>query len=345
MSGSSFSPAAVPPGLPVAVIDLGSGSSRLLISYPDVVQASPDEGSGEADVRLQIVTRMGEGSAGMLSSEGLARVEEALLTFRQRCADARVQHIVVVATEAARRATSVHELRGLVQRVLGTDVHVLSSADKGRFAFAGATSGLESGSLALVLDIGGASTEFAVGHTGTPGNTDMPGNTRAESPSLDQISVVSIPIGAVQISEQYIQSDPPDPAELSSALSVVASHVDDVVRDLPAVLDAITDGVVVGVGGTNTTTAAVELGLAEYRAGVINGFVLERDAAEDVFRTLATESSADRAFNPGLHAERVSLIVGGLCVLVAVMRRLVISEIIMSEADLLDGIVAELRAS
>jgi exopolyphosphatase/guanosine-5'-triphosphate,3'-diphosphate pyrophosphatase len=78
---------------------------------------------------------------------------------------------------------------------------------------------------------------------------------------------------------------------------------------------------------------------------VINGFVLERDAAEDVFRTLATESNTDRAFNPGLHPERVSLIVGGLCVLVAVMRRLVISEIIMSEADLLDGIVVEVRAS
>ncbi len=339
MTDSSFSPAAAPSGSPVAVIDLGSGSSRLLISYPAANQASPDEEPGVADIRLHVVTRMGEGSAGVLSSEGLARVEEALLTFQQRCADARVQHIVVVATEAARRATNVHELQGLVQRVLGTDVHVLSSADEGRLAFAGATSGLASGSLALVLDIGGASTEFAVGHT------DAPGNTRAASLSPNQVSVVSLPIGAVQISDQYIESDPPDPAELSSALSVVTSHVDDVIRDLPAVLDAISQGVVVGVGGTNTTTAAVELGLAEYRADVINGFVLERDAAEDVFRTLATESNADRAFNPGLHAERVSLIVGGLCVLLAVMRRLVINEIIMSEADLLDGIVAELRAS
>ncbi len=339
MTGSSFSPVAVPPDSPVAVIDLGSGSTRLLISYPNANRVPPDEELRPADIRRQVVTRMGEGSAGLLSKDGLARVEEALLSFQQHCADAKVRHIVVVATEAARQATNVNELEVLVQRVLGTDVHVLSSADEGRLAFAGATSGMAPGSLALVLDIGGASTEFAVGHT------DPPGNARSESSSRDQVFVVSVPIGAVQISEQYIQSDPPDPAELSSALSVAASHVDDVVRDLPAVLDAIAQGVVVGVGGTNTTTAAVELGLAEYRADVINGFVLERDAAEDVFRTLATECNADRAFNPGLPAERVSLIVGGLCVLVAVMRRLVISEIIMSEADLLDGIVAELRAS
>lgn len=333
MTGTSFSPAAVPSGSPVAVIDLGSGSSRLLISYPDAGRTSSPEVSGLADLRLQVVTRMGEGSTGLLSSEGLARVEQALLVFQQHCADAEIQHIAVVATEAARRATNVQELQALVQRILGTDVHVLSSTDEGRLAFAGATSSLPPGSLALVLDIGGASTEFAVGHTQAP----------AASPN--QVSVVSIPVGAVQVSEQYIESDPPDPAELSSALSVVVSHVDDVVRDLPAVLDAISQGVVVGVGGTNTTTAAVELGLVDYRADVINGFVLERDAAEDVFRTLAMESNADRAFNPGLHDERVSLIVGGLCVLLAVMRRLVISEIIVSEADLLDGIVAELRAS
>jgi exopolyphosphatase/guanosine-5'-triphosphate,3'-diphosphate pyrophosphatase len=71
----------------------------------------------------------------------------------------------------------------------------------------------------------------------------------------------------------------------------------------------------------------------------VHGFRLTRDAAEDVFRTLATEPLADRRHNPGLQSERADVIVGGCCVLVAVMRHLDLDEILVSEADLLDGIL------
>jgi exopolyphosphatase/guanosine-5'-triphosphate,3'-diphosphate pyrophosphatase len=118
------------------------------------------------------------------------------------------------------------------------------------------------------------------------------------------------------------------------AVSVARTHLEDVTRELPGVQDVRT---VVGVAGTIATVAAVELGFYDHDA--VHGFRLTRDAAEDVFRTLATEPLADRRHNPGLQPERADVIVGGCCVLVAVMRHLDLDEIVVSEADLLDGIL------
>ena len=70
--------------------------------------------------------------------------------------------------------------------------------------------------------------------------------------------------------------------------------------------------------------------------------MLTRDAAEDVFRTLATEPVADRRANPGLQPERADIIVGGCCALVSVLRTLKAGELLVSESDLLDAVAASL---
>ena len=117
---------------------------------------------------------------------------------------------------------------------------------------------------------------------------------------------------------------------------MVQAYLDDVDRDLPAAGRAQT---LIGVAGTVSTVAAVEIGLAEYDPEVLHHFHLTREAAEDVFRTLATEPAADRRHNPGLEPERVDVIVGGAAVLVAVMRHWGFEEMIVSEADILDGLI------
>jgi exopolyphosphatase/guanosine-5'-triphosphate,3'-diphosphate pyrophosphatase len=99
---------------------------------------------------------------------------------------------------------------------------------------------------------------------------------------------------------------------------------------------------VVGLAGTITTVAAVELGLVEYDRDRIHHFELTRAAAEDVFRTLATEDRAQRVANPGLEEARADVIVGGCCVLVAFMRRFDVDPLLVSEADILDGLVASM---
>ena len=93
-----------------------------------------------------------------------------------------------------------------------------------------------------------------------------------------------------------------------------------------------------------STVAAVEQGLASYDRDAIHHFRLTKDAAEDVFRTLATERRADRVHNPGLEEARADVIVGGCCALVAILRRLGLEEILCSEADILDGLALSLLA-
>jgi exopolyphosphatase/guanosine-5'-triphosphate,3'-diphosphate pyrophosphatase len=112
-----------------------------------------------------------------------------------------------------------------------------------------------------------------------------------------------------------------------------------VVRELPSSLDVRQ---VVGVAGTVSTVAAVEIGLATYDRDALHHFRLSRAAAEEVFRTLATEARADRVHNPGLDPARADVIVAGCCVLVAVLRHFDLDELLVSESDILDGMVASL---
>jgi exopolyphosphatase/guanosine-5'-triphosphate,3'-diphosphate pyrophosphatase len=196
-------------------------------------------------------------------------------------------------------------------------LELIPGEEEAALSFAGATRDITGPGPYLVIDIGGGSTEFVVGSTEPTG-------------------LVSVDIGCVRITEQFLHSDPPAPEELSQAVSVVRDHLADVKREIPGIADAAT---VIGLAGTVTTVAAIELGLPAYDPERIHHFRLTRDAAEDVFRTLATESAAQRAHNPGLEAGRVDVIVGGAIVLVSVMRVLGFDEMLVSEADILDGLV------
>ncbi len=168
-----------------------------------------------------------------------------------------------------------------------------------------------------MVDIGGGSTEFALG--------------------TDELeSSLSVDMGCVRMTEKFLHHDPPLPEELSNALSVVEQHLDDVAREVPGAGDVDR---FVGLAGTVTTIAAVELGLVEYSRDAIHHFVLTRAAAEDVFRTLATEAIEARRHNPGLDPGRVDVIVGGCCVLVGIFRYFGFEECVVSEADILDGLI------
>ena len=150
----------------------------------------------------------------------------------------------------------------------------------------------------------------------------------------------SFDVGCVRLTEKHLASDPPAPEELSNAIAEATDWFDDLAREVPAARRRRT---VVGLAGTITTVAAVEIGLAEWDRDAIHHFRLTRAAAEDVFRTLATEPLADRVHNPGLEAARADVIVGGCCVLVALVRTLGIDELLVSETDILDGLVASLE--
>lgn len=302
----------------VASIDCGTNSTRLLVGR--------DGGLGQLATleRRATITRLGAGvgASGLLDRDAVGRTLEVLRSYRMIIDGYGVDRIWLSATSAARDAANRQDLFSGIEEVVGVAPELLSGAEEARLSFLGATAELDPGSGPfLVVDIGGGSTEFALGAGGD------------EPPD-----VVSVDVGCVRLTEQYLHHDPPAPEELSAALSVTEAYLDDVARALPASREA---ALVVGLAGTVTTVAAVELGLP-YERDRIHHFPLTRSAAEDVFRTLATEALADRVHNPGLEAPRADVIVGGCCALVAVMRYFDIDELLVSESDILDGMARTL---
>jgi len=240
-----------------------------------------------------------------------------LREYRAALDDLGVDAVRATATSAARDASNRDAFFSAAHDALGVTPELLSGDEEAQLSFLGATADLDAPGPFLVVDIGGGSTEFVLG-------TDAP------------TGLVSLDIGCVRVTEQFLESDPPAPEELSNAVATVRDLIADVPRLVPGAADAST---LVGLAGTVTTVAAIELGIPEYDPARIHHFHLTRAAAEDVFRTLATESAAERAHNPGLEAGRVDVIVGGAIVLVNVMRVLGFDEMLVSEADILDGLI------
>jgi exopolyphosphatase/guanosine-5'-triphosphate,3'-diphosphate pyrophosphatase len=269
------------------------------------------------------ITRLGEGvdATRRLGEEPVDRTLAVLREYRGVIDALGVERVRATATSAARDARNRDEFLLAGADVLGARLELLDGREEAALSFRGATAGLDAPAPFLVVDIGGGSTEFVVG-------------------SDEPEGLVSVDVGCVRITEQYLHSDPPTPEELSQAVSVVRDHMADVARELPAIREAAT---VVGLAGTVTTVAAIELGLPSYDADRIHHCRLTRAAAEDVFRTLATESAEQRRHNPGLEPGRVDVIVGGAVVLAAVMRAFEIDELLVSEADILDGLVLSHR--
>lgn len=293
----------------VAAIDCGTNSTRLLIS----------DGVRQIDRRMRI-TRLGKGvdRTGRLDPEAIERTLAVLREYREVMDAHGVEQVRTAATSASRDAANRDEFFGPATEILGRAPELLSGEEEAGMSFRGATADLDADlGPYLVVDIGGGSTEFAVGSTALQGS-------------------MSIDVGCVRMTEKHLHHDPPLPEELSNCLAEIAQHLDDVAREVPGVADAAR---FVGLAGTITNVAAVEQGLATYDRDAIHHFRLTREAAEDVFRTLATEPLADRRHNPGLEPERADVIVGGCCVLVSVFRYFGFDECLVSEADILDGLV------
>lgn len=360
----------------VAVVDCGTNSTRLLVVAAvtgEIVRVERITGLGRGFTAKSAETAE-------LKPDAIERVLAALEEFAGLIEVHGVTEVRAVATSAAREAVNSDQLRTRAANSLGYPVELLSEHDEARYSFAGATTDLPAprqnselqrdsapqqnselrrdsapqrdlapqqvsaprrdsapqqnspsvSESVLVVDIGGGSTEFAFGRT-------VP-----TQPDAELLGWQSLPLGSVRFTEQFLHSDPPSPEELSAAISVTRQYLDDIDREMPQVRNADR---LLGVAGTITTLAAVELGLTQFDPARINNFVLTRTAAEEVFRTLATETLAERFHNPGLARDRAPVIVGGCCIAVAIMRHWDFDQCHVRHSDLLDGIAAELLAT
>ncbi|MCU1427345.1 MAG: Ppx/GppA phosphatase family [Actinomycetia bacterium] len=306
----------------VASVDIGTNSVRLLVADLGT-DGGPKDVSLQPVERLMRITRLGQGvdSSRRLHPDAIARTTAVLREYGEVIRTLGAERVRATATSAARDSANRDEFFDAAEAALGQRPELLSGDDEAALSFLGATADLREGGPFLVVDIGGGSTEFVSG---------------TEKPE----GAVSVDIGCVRLTEQFLHSDPPAPEELSQAVSVVRDHLADVDREVRGAASART---LVGLAGTVTTMAAVELGLAEYNRDAIHHFRLTRVAAEDVFRTLATEPSEVRRHNPGLEEGRVDVIVGGALIAVSIMRHWSFDEMLVSESDILDGLARSLR--
>ena len=299
----------------VAAVDQGTNSTRLLV-------VEPDEAGGFEDLaRDMVITRLGQGvdETGRLATEALQRTLVVLARYVRRAKALHVERIRVAATAAVRDAGNAAELEGPVGELAGSPLEIVSGEDEARLSFLGATRGLDAPPPFLVLDIGGGSTEFVLG---------------SERPS----AAMSTQMGSVRLTERFVRSDPPQASELDRLRAAVGELLDDVKRTIPA-RDAHT---FVAVAGTSTTVQAIALGLDFYDPERIQRTRLSRDKAAGVCARLAAMTTIERAALPVMAPGRADVIVAGSVILVEVMDRLGFDEAIVSETDILDGLVLEM---
>jgi exopolyphosphatase/guanosine-5'-triphosphate,3'-diphosphate pyrophosphatase len=305
---------------PVAAIDCGTNSTRLLVAGPD----------GQPLERLMRITRLGQGvdATGTLADQAIDRCLATLAEFRKVMDHLGVVRARLVATSAARDAANGQAFLTAAAEVSGIQPELLAGVDEGRLSMAGAVSDLGAVSEPgagpyLVLDIGGGSTELVAGN----------------GPDDPDLAVVSLQLGCVRVSERYLTSDPPTPEELDEARAMVADQIDVAVAGHPG----LTGGrLLVGLAGTVTTLSSLQQGHREYRRDEIHHSWLTAAQVDDWYRRLSTEDHRTRLARPGMVAGREDVMVGGAMILRTVMHRFGFDRCLVSEADILDGMVAEL---
>ena len=295
----------------VAAVDCGTNSVRLLVA--DV------EGATKTDVHREMrVVRLGQGvdRAGVLAPEALERTRVALVDYAATCLELGVDAVRMVATSATRDAANRDVFTGLVREVLGVDPEVASGAEEAALSFDGATRGLDPAlGPFLVIDIGGGSTEFVLGSDGVS-------------------AALSVDVGCVRLTERHLAGDPPTAEQVAAARADVGAAIDRVLEVVPA----DTARTAVGLAGSVTTVAALALGLQAYDPEAIHLSRLSAAQVREVTEQLLAMTRAERAALPVMHPGRVDVIGAGALVLLAAVERLGLPEVLVSEADILDGI-------
>jgi exopolyphosphatase/guanosine-5'-triphosphate,3'-diphosphate pyrophosphatase len=300
----------------VAAIDQGTNSTRLLVAEPD------GKGGFVELARDMIITRLGKGvdEAGRISEEALERTLGVIGTFARRARALHATRIRVGATSAVRDASNRDAFERAVRELTGSDPEVIAGEREAALSFLGATRGLEEPGPFLVLDIGGGSTELVLGE-------------RDEEPS----AAISTQMGSVRLTERLIAHDPPKPDELDRLRTEIGRHLDEAGEVIP-VEGA---GTLVAVAGTSTTIQAIALELPFYDPEAIHRTWLGRSEAASVLSRLSSMTTEERAALPVMAPGRADVIVAGALILVEVMERFGFDRALVSETDILDGLLLE----
>ena len=287
----------------VAAVDLGTNSTRLLVA--DVDNGRLDEVS-----RRLTITRLGEDvdRRRILLPVAVARVRNCLADYRRELESLGAERTLCIATSSVRDAENGEAFLGEIEWSYGFTTRLLSGQEEAAMMIRGLTAGRPPLDDVLVVDIGGGSTELVLAADGA---------VRLAT-SLD--------VGCVRITERFLSSDPPSRPELAAAGAYVRS-----------LLPELQTAAAIGVAGTVTTLATLDLGAAEYDPERTHGHRIPFASVEAQLERLAAMTTQERLTIAGLEPGRAPVIVAGVVVLREIMAAYGLDEIEVSERDVLHG--------
>lgn len=300
---------------PVAAIDCGTNTIRLLIA---------EEGSQPTEVVRELeLVRLGQGvdATGEFHADALQRTFAACDRYAELIAEHHAEHVRFIATSAARDAGNRAEFFAGVQQRLGVVPEVISGNEEARLSFTGATSGVAATGRVVVFDIGGGSTELVVGSAA--GEID---------------SACSLNVGSVRITERFFAHRPPTGVEVEEATAFVDGLLTSSGVDLSQIDTAI------GVAGTVTSVSAALQGLVNYDRQLVHRSVINAQAVAELTADWLVRPTNELIDAYHLHPLRAEVLAAGALILSEIAGRLPVP-IIVSETDILDGIVQEMLAS
>jgi exopolyphosphatase/guanosine-5'-triphosphate,3'-diphosphate pyrophosphatase len=273
----------------VAAIDVGSYSTRLTVARIEggKINILREEGR---------ITSLGSGvkERGYLRRDRIEETISVLEIYSRIIKEMGAEKVLAVGTEALRRAKNSEEFLREVRERTGIHIKVISPEEEGKLAYLATVYSLELRGKSLVIDQGGGSTEFIFG----------------ESYNISR--VVSLPIGIVSLTEEFLRSDPPKGGEIDELYNFLEQKISPLVEEVDNI---------VGLGGTITTLVALEYGVYPYRSEAIHGRELSLGAIKRWFDTLARLPYRERSLRyKQVEDKRAEVIVAGIAMFVKILQ-------------------------
>jgi exopolyphosphatase / guanosine-5'-triphosphate,3'-diphosphate pyrophosphatase len=302
----------------VAVVDIGTNSTRLLVA--DVA-----DGRVQEVARRSTVTRLGRGvdTSAQLSTEAIEDVCFVVGNYIALYEDLGAERVTAIATSAVRDSSNAQMFLAELRERFALDARILNGDEEAGLTYAGASAEHEPGERMLVVDIGGGSTELIVG----------------DGPHVGFYA--SLQAGTVRHTERYLRTDPAEPAQLEDLAADVRELIGEALEG--AAIAQANEGI--AVAGTPTSLAAIDQRLEPYDPERVHGYRLSLDSIQHMLSELAAKPLAERLQVPGLQPGRAATIVAGVVILIQAMRAFGLTEIAVSEHDILWGAALETAAA
>ena len=309
--------------LRLAAIDIGTNTFRLLVA-----EVHPDSAKKNYSIKVisskRVITRLGDGIIhnGSIHEEAVTRSIKTLKQFSRIISRHKVDKISAVATSALREATNRRDFMNKARDAAGLHIKLISGRQEAELTAAGMLIDMTPPKSALMLDIGGGSTELIFMKSGKP------------------VAVRSLNLGVVYLAGKYMLSDPPLTGDIIQMETEISGKIHSAITSLKRHLPGET--LCIGTAGTVTALAAISQNLRKFSHDKIHKYILTLENIRNILTTLSGLSSKERAEFVPFELARLDIIVPGTLILFKLMETFGFREIIVSNYGLLEGTLIDL---